>query len=111
MVLIIRFIYALRLANELDVDVNELCSASPFSSALKENEIHPTFTDSKELLDASRVKTYLNYSLFPLMGLLCKNAMPDVDYLLTSFYQLDDETRQEIVQTIQLKLKYHKTPE
>ena len=34
--------------------------------------------------------------------------MPDVDNLLTSFYQLDDETRQEIVHTIQFKLQYHK---
>ena len=26
----IRFDYALRLANEFDIDVNEICSASPF---------------------------------------------------------------------------------
>lgn len=37
--------------------------------------------------------------------------MPDVDNLLTSFYQLEDEARQEIVETIQFKLKYHKDPE
>ncbi len=40
-----------------------------------------------------------------------KNSMPDVDNLLTSFYQLDDEARQEVVETIRLKLQYHRDPE
>ena len=38
-------------------------------------------------------------------------TMPDVDNLLTSFYQLDDESRQEVVETIRLKLQYHRDPE
>ena len=29
----------------------------------------------------------------------------------TSFYQLDDEVRQEVVETIRLKLQYHRDPE
>ena len=35
----IRFDFALRLANELQIDVNEICSASPFSDTIKEEEI------------------------------------------------------------------------
>ena len=61
----IRFDFALRLANELQIDVNEICSASPFSGTIKEEE----------------------------------------------FYQLDDEARQEVVETIRLKLQYHRDPE
>ena len=38
--------------------------------------------------------------MYPLMYLFGKNSMPDVDNLLTSFYQLDDEARQEVVETI-----------
>ena len=34
-----------------------------------------------------------------------------VDNLLTSFYQLDDEARKEVVETIQFKLQYHRDPE
>lgn len=34
--------------------------------------------------------------------------MPDVDNSLTSFYQLDDEVRKEVVETIPFKLQYHK---
>lgn len=44
------------------------------------------------------------------MELYGKKAMPDVDNLLTSFYQLDDETRQEVIETLKLKLQYHKDP-
>ena len=100
------------LANELDIDVNEICSASPFSGSIKEEEIYPTLPDGLNgALDASRVKTYLKNSMYPLMYLFGKNSMPDVDNLLTSFYQLDDEARQEVVETIRLKLQYHRDPE
>ena len=104
----IRFDYALRIANELGVDVNEVCSTSPFSGELKEDEIYMTVKDHTGLLDKSRVKDYLLYSMYPLMMLYGKNAMPDVDNLLTSFYQLDDEARNEIVDTIKVKLQYHR---
>ncbi len=114
----IRFDYALRLANELEIDVNEICAASPFSGTITEAEIYPTIPSYDGIphslhgmLDKSRVKGYLTGSLYPLMFLFGKNSMPDVDNLLTSFYQLDDEARQEIVETMRLKLKYHKDPE
>jgi transcriptional regulator with XRE-family HTH domain len=93
----IRFDFALRLANELEIDVNKICSASPFSGEISENEIYPTLPDGLNgALDGSRVKTYLKNSLYPLMYLFGKNSMPDVDNLLTSFYQLDDEARKGI---------------
>ena len=108
----IRFDFALRLANELQIDVNKICSASPFSGTIKKGEIYPTLPDGLNgALDASRVKTYLKNSMYPLMYLFGKNSMPDVDNLLTSFYQLDDEARQEVVETIRLKLQYHRDPE
>lgn len=37
--------------------------------------------------------------------------MSDVDNLLTFFYQLDDEARKEVVETIQFKLQYHRDHE
>lgn len=41
----IRFNFALRLANELEIDVNEICAANPFSGAITEEEIYPTLPD------------------------------------------------------------------
>jgi hypothetical protein len=46
--------------------------------------------------------------MYPLMYLFGKNSMPDVDNLLTFFYQLDDEARKEVLETIQFKLQYHR---
>ena len=90
----------------------EICSASPFSGTITEEEIYPTLPSGLNgALDASRVKTYLKNSLYPLMHLFGKNSMPDVDNLLTSFYQLDDEARKEVVETIQFKLQYHRDPD
>ena len=92
--------------------MNEICSASPFSGAITEEEIYPTLPSGLNgALDSSRVKTYLKNSLYPLMHLFGKNSMPDVDNLLTAFYQLDDEARKEVVETIQFKLQYHRDPE
>ena len=44
----IRFDFALRLANALDIDVNEICSTSPFSSKMMPLDTLPDFP-SKEL--------------------------------------------------------------
>lgn len=102
----------MRLANELEINVNEICAASPFSSAITKEEIYLTLPDGLNgALDGNRVKVYLKNSLYPLMYLFGKNSMPDVDNLLTSFYQLDDEARKEVVETIQFKLQYHKDKE
>ena len=62
----IRFDFALRLANELEIDVNEICSASPFSGAITEEEIYPTLPNGLNgALDGNRVKTYLKNSTKP----------------------------------------------
>ena len=56
--------------------MNEICSASPFSDTIKEEEIYPTLPDGLNgALDASRVKTYLKNSMYPLMYLFGKNLL------------------------------------
>ena len=98
------------MANELEIDVNDICSASPFSGAITEEEIYPTLPNGLNgALDGNRVKTYLKNSMF--MYLFGKNSTPDVDNFLTSFYQLDDDARKEVVETMQFKLQYHRDSE
>ena len=65
----VRFDFALRLANEFEIDVNEICSASPFSGAITEEEIYPLPNRLNGALDGNRVKTYLKNSMYPLMYL------------------------------------------
>ena len=107
----IRFDNALRLANALGVDVDEICTSVPFSGDIQKEEIYPSVPEWLGSLDESRVKSYTKFSLYPLMMLYGSVAMSDVDNLLTSFYQLDDEARQEIIATIKLKLQFHRDPE
>lgn len=107
----IRFDFALRLADELGIEVNEICSAVPFSGDLKEDEIYFTIHDSLGILNDNRVRTYVMNNLLPLMKLYGKNAVIDIDKLLTSFYQLNDQARVEVAEMIELKLKYSKDEE
>ena len=106
----IRFDYALRIANELGIEVREICSASPFSGDITEDEIYPSIKDTKGFLDTSRVRSYLMNSMLPLMKLYGKNEMVSVDWLLTSFYKLDDEARFEITKMVEAKLEFHTDP-
>lgn len=106
----IRFDYALRIANELGVDPFELCSAPPFHDLVKAEELYSHHPDATGFLDAQGVRVYMKSSLYPLMLLFGRKQIIDVDNLLTSFYVLDDEARQEIVDIVKIKLKNCKDP-
>lgn len=107
----LRFDWALRIANILEIEVDEICEANPFSGKISVEEIYPTLGEFNGILDASRVRGYLKSSILPLMHMYGPNGMPDVDNLLTSFYQLNDEARNEIVEMIKVKLKYQRDPQ
>jgi len=81
------------------------------SGGLKEDEIYFTIHDSLDILNDNRVRTYVMHNLLPLMKLYGKNAVIDIDKLLTSFYQLNDQARVEVAEMIDLKLKYSKDEE
>lgn len=106
----VRYDYAVLLGKHLDIDPKEICSAVPFSNELTEDEVYYTIHDSTGLLDKNRVKTYVKSSMLPLLQLFGKVQIVDLHKLMTSFYMLDDEARKEVVDTIQLKLKYHTDP-
>ncbi len=72
--------------------------------------MHPKYMNAEHYIPHAHY-TYLKYSLYPLMHLFGKNSMSDVDNLLTSFYQLYDEGRKEIGETIQFQLQYHRDAE
>ena len=107
----LRFDWALRIANILEIEVDEICEANPFSGKISVEEIYPTLGEFNGILDASRERGYLKSSILPLMLMYGPNGMPDVDNLLTSFYQLNDEARNEIVEMIKVKLKYQRDPQ
>ena len=51
------FDFALRLANALEIDINEICSAGPFSGVITEEKIYSALPDGLNgALDSSRIK-------------------------------------------------------
>lgn len=46
-----------------------------------------------------------------LLKLYGPTAMPDVDKLLTDFYQLNDDARSEVIQFLNMKRKNHRDPD
>ncbi len=107
----IRYDFALRIANELKIDVDEICSNNPFSKKSDDDEVFPPMPDEfGALLDANRVKRYMKYTLSPLMGMFGIEVMPDVDHLLTNFYKLDDAGRRDVVNMINALLISHTDP-
>ncbi len=107
---VLRYDYALRLANALECDVQELCSNVPFSGALKMDDIYPDLHDSTGFLDDWRTRYYVRTSMLPMLELFGPLYMHDVDNILTDFYQLDDEARHMVVELIQALTKTHKDP-
>jgi len=90
----IRLDLALKLANELETEVNEICSTG---LSLEE---YPKMTyERKDILDSNIIK---------MLHLFGKESIPDVMNLLISFYQLDNEARKEVTEMMKIKLKYHK---
>ena len=55
----LRYDWALRIANILNIEPEEICSNSPFSGELKKEDVYPTVKDQKGRLDNMRVKSYL----------------------------------------------------
>ncbi len=106
----LRYDWALRIANVLDIEPEEICENSPFSGALTKEDVYPTVRDPKGKLDNLRIKGYLEGSLIHLLKLYGPTAMPDLDKILTDFYQLDDEARSEVIQFLNMKKKTHKDP-
>lgn len=111
----IRYDFALRIANILDTDVEEICSDAQLKKEDWDNEdkiVLPELpTGLNSVLDGNRIKRYLKFTLYPLMELFGKNNMPLVDAHLTNYYQLTDEARAEVDQFINAQLKINKDPE
>ena len=102
----IRLDLALKLANELDIDVNEICAIG-----LCLDRCPQIPQNWKDILDSNNIENYIIDNLYPLLYLFEQDSISDVNNLLISFYQLDDEGRREVLEMIRIKLEYHKGKE
>ena len=110
----IRFDFALRIANVLNVEVSDICSDSALQAEDWSDESRITLPELPhgfdKVLDENRIKTYLKNSLYPLMEMFGKNNLPKLDEHLTNYYQLTDEGRRDVDQFINAQLLLKKDP-
>lgn len=108
----IRYDFALRIANVLDIEVADICSDSGMQNEDWSNEDKIVLPELPKglngILDGNRVKRYLKYTLYPLMEMFGKENMPLVDEHLTNYYQLTDEGRRDVDQFIKAQLQIKK---
>lgn len=107
----IRFDFALRIANVLDIETSEICSKMPYEQNSGEEVLPKLPSGLDDMMDGNRIKRYLNNSLYPLMNYFGKDNLPMVDQHLTNYYMLNDEGRKEVDQFIESLLKIKKDPE
>lgn len=107
----IRFDFALRIANVLDIETSEICSKMPYEQNSGEKVLPKLPSGLDDMMDGNRIKRYLNNSLYPLMNYFGKDNLPMVDQHLTNYYILNDEGRKEVDQFIDSLLKIKKDPE
>lgn len=82
----IRFDFALRIANVLDIETSEICSKMPYEHNSGEE-------------------------VWPKMNYFGKDNLPMIDQHLTNYYMLNDEGRKDADQFIESLLKIKKDPE
>lgn len=107
----IRFDFALRIANVLDIETSEICSKMPYEQNSSEEVLPKLPSGLDNMMDGNRIKRYLNNSLYPLMNYFGKDNLPMVDQHLTNYYMLNDDGRKDVDQFIESLLKIKKDPE
>ena len=98
----IRLDMALLLADELKVDVGEICDAKDL--------IEGDYLTGKNLpggINSEVVKRYLKNRIEPLVSLYGEKNMYLMDEVLRSFYQLDDGGRDDVLKIVKILTERH----
>lgn len=104
----IRYDFALRIANALDIPVASICSELPYDAETTlPNLPHSIGSKSEDLFK----KTYFSNRTLEIAKLFNYEEFPMLDKLIAEFYVLDDEARKEIFKIIEMKHETHNNPE
>lgn len=97
----IRYDFALRIANALEIDINEICQTDTFITGETMPELPklPKKDKKKQAIDYTKYRTSAIYALFD------EKELPRVDMILSKFYSLTDEGRQDTLNFINALLK------
>lgn len=96
----IRYDMAIRIANVLDVPIASICDNIPYDPANTLPNLPNTFADSNP--DFYK-KAYFSNRTLEIAKLFNYEEFPTLDRLIASFYVLDDNARQEILDLMEMK--------
>ena len=104
----IRYDYALRVANILNVPVGSLCGDIPYDEGTTEPGLLSNFGGLATELNK---KTYFSNRTLEIARKFNSEEFPMLDKLIAEFYVLDDEARNEVFQFLKMKHETHIDPE
>lgn len=91
----LRYDHALRIANALDIDVNLICKDNPFKDT--GTQVEPEMlSEMGGLMTDVNKKSYIKNRTQDLLMLFDYKELPQVDQLVSLYYQMDDATRSEL---------------
>lgn len=97
----IRYDFALRIANTLDIPVASICSDLPYEKNSTLPGLPTMFGDDHNK------KAYFSNRTLEIAKLFNYEEFPMLDKLIAEFYVLDDESRKEIFKIIEMKHESH----
>lgn len=100
----VRYDFALRISNVLDIPIDSICKDNPYSEG---NTFPPLLSNDTSLLANSNKSSYIKSRTMPILKCFNYTEMPVVDELLSSFFALDDAGREEIFDMIKTIAKRH----
>lgn len=104
----IRYDFALRIANVLDIPIAAICNNLPYDKDTTEPKLMDGILNINE--DKSK-KAYFSYRTLAIAKQFNYEEFPMLDRLIAEFYVLDDEARKEVFQFIEMKHELHNDPE
>lgn len=97
----IRYDFALRIANALDIPVASICSELPYDAESTLPNLPTMFGEEHNK------KAYFSNRTLQIAKLFNYEEFPMLDKLIAEFYVLDDESRREIFKIIEMKHEAH----
>lgn len=101
----IRYDFALRIANALDIPVASICGDLPYDKESTLPGLPNMFGDERSK------KAYFSNRTLEIAKLFNYEEFPMLDKLIAEFYILDDDSRKEIFKIIEMKHEAHDEPE
>ena len=91
----LRYDHALRIANVLDIDVDQICRTNPLKEPAE--DVQPKMlSEVNGLMTDVNKKSYIKNRTQPLLMLFDYKELPELDQLISLYYRMDDVHRSEL---------------